>query len=536
MADTPYNFLLIMTDQQRADHLSCYGNTVLATPHLDRVAASGMRFERFYVANPVCMPNRATLMTGRLPSNHGVRHNGLSLHPRSNTFVHLLRNAGYHTAMVGKSHLQNMGTGPGVLQKVAPSWLVRRPLDHGWREPMLFDDNVRTDYELVPRWQEQGQVDLPRPYYGFDDVFLTIGHGDNVWGHYQQWLAARHPQFTSLRGPHNALPAGRALHIPQAWRTRVPEELYPTAYITEQAVHYLEQHAAAKPQAPFFLFCSFPDPHHPFVPPGRYFDLYKPDDIPLPAAWGNAHVHTPPHMQALMEELGTPDAVRHTPVAFAVTAEETREAIALTYGMIAMIDDGVGCILDTLERLGLAEKTVVLFTSDHADLMGDQQIMLKGPYHFQGLIRVPLLVKVPGMTTGTVTHALGCTVDLAQTILHLAALEPYHGIQGHSLVPLLTDPTATVREQLLIEDDGQHILKGTNRTIRLRTLVTPEWRLTYYDGLPFGECYNLTDDPLEHRNLWNVPEAQTTRAALHEHLLRTIIDQQDRSPLPDYRA
>jgi arylsulfatase A-like enzyme len=168
--------------------------------------------------------------------------------------------------------------------------------------------------------------------------------------------------------------------------------------------------------------------------------------------------------------------------------------------------------------------------------MGDHQIMLKGPYHFQGLIRVPLLVQVPGMTTGTVTHALSCTVDLAQTILHLAAVEPYHGIQGHSLVPVLRDPTAMVREHVLIEDDGQRTLKGTNRTIRLRTLVTPAWRLTYYDGFSFGELYDLTDDPLEHRNLWYEPAAQAMRAALSEQLLRTIIDQQDRSPLPEYLA
>src|SRR5215831_1974759 len=536
MADTPYNFLLIMTDQQRADHLRCYGNTVLATPNLDRIAAGGVRFERFYVANPVCMPNRATLMTGRLPSNHGVRHNGLPLHPRSNTFVHLLRNAGYRTALVGKSHLQNMGTAPGALLKTPSAWPVRQPLAPGWHESLLPEASAPTDYELIPRWRDQGHVDIPRPYYGFDDVFLTIGHGDKVWGHYQQWLAARHPQFTSLRGPHNALPAGCALHIPQAWRTRVPEELYPTAYITEQAVHYLEQHAAAKSQAPFFLFCSFPDPHHPFVPPGHYFDLYKPNDIPLPSAWGNAHEHTPPHMQALMKELGTPEAVRHSPAAFAVTAEETREAIALTYGMISMIDDGVGRILDTLERLGLTENTVVLFTSDNADLMGDQQIMLKGPYHFQGLIRVPMLINVPGLTTGTVTRTLGCTVDLAQTVLHLAGLEPYNGIQGHSLAPLLTDPTATIHEQVFIEDDGQRALKGTDLPIRLRTLMTPEWRLTYYDGFAFGELYNLVDDPLEHRNLWNVPEAQGRRAVLSEQLLRTMIDQQDRSPLPEYLA
>jgi arylsulfatase A-like enzyme len=241
-------------------------------------------------------------------------------------------------------------------------------------------------------------------------------------------------------------------------------------------------------------------------------------------------------MQMLIKELGTPEAIRHTPAAFAVTAAEARDALALTYGLIHMIDDGVGRILDTLERLGLAENTVVLFTSDHGDLMGDHQLMLKGPYHFQGLVRVPLLLRVPGKTTRAVTSALACTVDLAPTILHLAALEPYHGMQGHSLVPLLEAPGTTVREHVLIEDDGQRPLKGTNRPVRLRTLLTPEWRLTYYDGFAFGELYNLQDDPLEHRNLWNLPEAQAMQAALSERLLRTIIDQQDRSPLPEYTA
>jgi arylsulfatase A-like enzyme len=531
-----YNFLLLMTDQHRADHLSCYGNTVLTTPHMDRIAAEGLRFAQFYVANPVCMPNRATLMTGRMPSNHGVRHNGIPLSPRSNTFVHLLRQAGYRTALVGKSHLQNMGMQPAVLRKAAPAWPTRGTLDERYSEPTIRDDSMRTDIELLRRWRDAGEVDIPRPYYGFDEVRLTIGHGDFVRGHYQTWLAQRHPQPESLRGPEHALPAARPLHMPQAWRTRVPEELYPTTYITEQTVQYLEEYAAAGTAAPFFLFCSYPDPHHPFAPPGRYFDLYRPEDMPLPPAWGNAHDRTPPHMQAVMKALGTPDAVRHSPAAFAVTAAEAREAVALTYGSLRLIDDGIGQILDTLQRLGLADNTVVLFTSDHGDLMGDHQLMLKGPYHFQGLIRVPMLIKVPSMTTGSVTAALASTVDLAQTILQLAALEPYHGMQGHSLAPLLHDPNATVREQLLIEDDGQRPLPGTDRLIRLRTLLTPEWRLTYYDGFAFGELYHRADDPLEHHNLWYAPTAQATRAALTERLLRTIIDQQDRSPLPAYTA
>ena len=153
-----------------------------------------------------------------------------------------------------------------------------------------------------------------------------------------------------------------------------------------------------------------------------------------------------------------------------------------------------------------------------------------------GAYSVPMLLKVPGKTTGSVTTSLASTVDLAQTVLQLAELEPYHGMQGHSLVPLLDDPMATVHTQLLIEDDGQRPLKGTNRPIRLRTLLTSEWRLTYYDGFEFGELYNLRDDPLEHRNLWHEPEAQPMKTALSESLLRTMIDQQDRSPLPEYLA
>ncbi len=532
----PYNFLFIMTDQHRADHLSCYGNTVLKTPNLDRIAASGLRFERFYVANPVCQPNRSTLVTGRMPSNHGVRHNGITLHPHSNTFVHLLRQAGYRTTMIGKSHLQNMGVRPALQGKTEPAWPVRETMHPSFAEPMLADASLRTDCEIIARWEAEGEVDIPKPYYGFDDVVLTISHGDYVRGHYQRWLAERHPEPQTLRGPKNALPTDRPLHIPQAWRTRVPEELYPTTFITEHTIQALENHAANGTDTPFFLFCSYPDPHHPFNPPGRYFDAYQPKDVQLPPSWGNSHDHTPPHMQTLVKELGTADALRNTPAGFAVTEQEAREATALTYGMISMIDDGVGRILDTLERLGLAENTIIMFTSDHGDLMGDHQLMLKGPFHFTGLIRVPMLITVPGLTTGSTTTALACTVDLAQTILHLAALEPYNGIQGHSLVPLLDNPATTVREQVLIEDDGQRLLKSTERRIRLRTLLTPEWRLTYYDGFPFGELYNLQDDPREHRNLWNDADAQAIKGALSERLLRTMIDEQDRSPLPEYLA
>src|SRR4029077_9026756 len=114
------NFLLFITDQHRVDYLGCYGHPVLRTPHIDSIAARGTRFEKFYVATPVCMPNRSTLMTGRMPSVHGVRSNGTPLPLRSNTFVEMLRAGGYATALVGKSHLQNFGDWPAILKRPPP--------------------------------------------------------------------------------------------------------------------------------------------------------------------------------------------------------------------------------------------------------------------------------------------------------------------------------------------------------------------------------------------------------------------------------
>ena len=119
MATRP-NFLFLITDQHRFDYLGCYGHPVLHTPHIDSIAARGTRFERFYVATPVCMPNRATLMTGRMPSVHGVRSNGMPLPLQSNTFVDALRAGGYATALVGKSHLQNFSDIPAVLKRPPP--------------------------------------------------------------------------------------------------------------------------------------------------------------------------------------------------------------------------------------------------------------------------------------------------------------------------------------------------------------------------------------------------------------------------------
>src|SRR4051812_9874005 len=273
MSECP-NILFFITDQLRADHLGCYGNRTIRTPAIDSLAARGVSFDRFYVASPVCQPNRATLMTGRLPSLHGVRYNGISLSLKATTFVDLLRASGWKTALIGKSHLQNMTGTPTVVPAPSPSpGYVSPPagLDEAEKDDRTGD---AYDQENGIAWNHNPDRRFRLPYYGFDHVELCSGHATEVHGTYTGWLRTRQPDADRLRGPENALPSTYVL--PQAWRTSLPEELYPTSYVVERTLAFLDDHTGQRGAAPFFLQCSFPDPHHPFTPPGRYWDMYKP--------------------------------------------------------------------------------------------------------------------------------------------------------------------------------------------------------------------------------------------------------------------
>ena len=534
MAKRP-NFLFFITDQQRADYLACAGHPVLRTPNIDSIAGGGRRFDRFYVATPVCMPNRSTLMTGRMPSLHGVRSNGTALTLRANTFVDLMRTHGYRTALLGKSHLQNMTGMPAIVER------PEAPEDHlpppaPFMEAMRrSDEDGPVDAESPQGWRDDPAWDLHYPFYGFEHVDLCTEHGDKVGGHYWQWLKERHAEPDSLRGPKNALPHDYTM--PQAWRTAVPEELYPTRYVAGRTVDFLESHAAGGGDAPFFAMASFPDPHHPFTPPGKYWGMYSPDDMTLDASF-SANNEPPPHVRWARETREAGNAVTDSQSLFAVSEREAREACALTCGMIAMIDDAVGEILANLDRLGLAEDTVVIFTADHGDYLGDHRIMLKGPIHYESLIRVPFLWKDTADRAAPMgaTSTLSGTLDIARTVLDRARIAPYNGIQGKSLMPLIDGAPDDPDADMVIEDDQQRTILGFSEPPRARTLVTGGWRMTLYQGVDWGELYDLENDPSELVNLWDDPAAGDAKADCMERLARRQIELVDRSPLPTNRA
>jgi arylsulfatase A-like enzyme len=527
------NIILIMTDQQRADHVGCYGNPTVRTPHINSLAERGVRFDRLYVAAPSCMPNRASIMTGRMPSSHGVWTNGVPLSPRATTYVHHLREAGYRTALIGKSHLQAFtGISPVTHPEAKPGL---EPPPPALRDAIIgFLADFRHNQELFPKWEEDDGFEIDLPFYGFDHVDLLVQHGDTTSGHYARWAKAKRPDYRTLAGPENEA-AGHGYTAPWVWRSRLPVELHPTTFVEERTLDFLERHAAEGPEAaPFMVQCSFADPHHPFCPPDPFFDMYDPASVGLPPSFAPVN-DPPPHVAALWRERDEGRRDRWTHLPMAVSEQEARQAIALTYGMVTMIDDAIGRILARLDSLGLSRDTIIVFMSDHGDLMGDHQLILKGPLHYQGLIRTPFIWADPEGPGGTATDELCSAIDVAPTLLERVGLQPNYGVQGKSLLGVVQGVGAG-REAVLVEEDPQRVFMGFETPPRARTLVTRGARLTVFETADWGELYDLDNDPNEMHNRWDDLAHADLKTEMLHGLARRMTAHSNRAPLPTHRG
>lgn len=515
------NFLFLITDQQRADWLGCYGHPVLKTPHIDAIAARGTRFDNFHVASPVCMPNRASLLTGRYPTLHGLRYNGCVLPARTNTFVDQLAEAGYHTAAIGKSHLQPFTTIPPM--GFTDAQIAATP--EAWKhDPTAYQEEAPDNYSA------DGRYEIRTPYYGYQHVDMITRHGDRCGGHYQQWFREHAPDWEALHDPANELAHNYA--CPQAYRTPIPEDLYPTAWVRDRAVDYLETRAGA--DDPFFAFVSFPDPHHPFNPPGKYWGMYSPEDFDVPLPY-EAHQNPSAPMQWLHANWKGGGGQTTAQSAMMIDNQQIKEAMALTAGMISCVDDAVGVIIEALERSGQAGNTVICYNSDHGDYMGDFNMILKGALPFRSITRVPFIWSDPATRTPASTAALASTVDLSATILERAGIAPFNGNQGRSLASALGGGEGE-RDEVLIEynDGGKRM--GFAKPARVRALVTSRWRYTLYKDQAWGELYDLANDPRETCNLWEDPAYRDVRGHLAERMNHHLVAQMDESPMANRLA
>lgn len=522
------NYILFVTDQHRVDYLGCYGHPVLRTPNIDGLAKDGVAFNRFYVASPVCMPNRASLMTCRMPSSHGVRSNGIPLSHRNVTFVEMLRAAGYDTALIGKSHLQNVTREP---REIPP-----RPEREGFTQPPVdLSQSIRSDLEDATYKQEHPEFwDLPGhsvslPFYGFDHVDLVTGHGTGVGGDYENWLLREAPEIAALRSRDKQLPHDYV--CPQAVRTAVPEENYSTSYIARRACEWLA--TRRDQEKPFFLMVSWPDPHHPFNPPGKYWDMYRPEDMEIPAAFLEKDWE-PPLYVALAEQTRRDDHKigQKGGKTIAVTKQEALEARALTCGMISMIDDAVGQVRKAAKDTGVSDDTVQIFTTDHGDHLGDHKLLFKGAEQYDTLTHVPFIWSDPKGQSGVRSDELAQTIDIGATILEHARIEAPEGIQGQPL----SVAGGNGRDAVLIQYDSQRTIDPFGPQPRVHTVVDGRYRLSIYHGPAEKELFDLVADPGEMTNLWDDAAHVGGRTELIQKLAELEIAAVDRTPLPTAEA
>ena len=514
------NFLFFMTDQHRADWLGCYGHPVVKTPSIDAIAASGTRFNSFYVASPVCMPNRASFMTGRYPSVHGLKTNGARLPLSANTFVDVLAEAGYKTASIGKSHLQSF-TGIAPFRNGEP---VERAIEEAWR---LDEGNY---YQEEPeKYTSDDRYEFETPYYGFQQVEMVTKHGDKTSGHYGQWFRENVPNWKELHDPSNELP--HKYICPQAYRTPIADEHYNTAWIADRAIDYINK---AEEDEPFFAFVSFPDPHHPFNPPGKYWDMYQPEEFEVGLPY-SAHQNPTPPMQWLEENYQGASEQMTMQTAMRIGDRELQEAMALTAGMISCVDTHIGRVVDALKASGQYENTVICFNADHGDYLGDFNMLLKGLLPMKSLNRAPFIWSDPADRTGKSTNTLASTVDIASTILQRAGLNPYHGIQGKSFLHTLERGEHHRHETMIEFNDGAAKF-GFEKPARVRSLITHDWRISMYRDQSWGELYDLNNDPNETTNLWDDAEFRDIRLEMTERLAHQLMHQMDESPLPQRLA
>lgn len=514
----PKLVLVIVADQLRADHTGFGGLGFGHTPHLDSIAERGTVFERVHATNPSCMPSRASLATGRWPSVHGTRTNGIPLDPLAETVMTSLAAAGWTCAAVGKLHLQTLGWPfePYQIDEIAAT----NPWSNDARPDAAGNDlEVGLEWENIARHRAE-LVPLPADYYGFSSVDLVAGHGDGPSGHYWHWLREHGVDPTALAGYANS--PNPSVLWDEVWETAMPVELSTSSYVADRAAAQIAR--AAERDGSTFLFASFPDPHHPFCPPAGYATMIDPADVELPASFFQDPENVAPHVRLMLERRGTPNP--DATFTFAITEAQYREAMVAQLGLIKMIDDGVGRMLAAIEAAALTDETVIIFTADHGDHFGDHGLVLKQLVHYEAVTRVPLVVAGAGVVAQR-SNALVSNADVAPTILDITGVDLFRGIQGRSLRPVLAGSASVHRDAILVEEDMPIGVEGLPAPVRMRTLITDGGRLTLYHGHGFGELYDLGSDPTEQHNCYGDTAACTLQSSLQDMLMHEVIDLAD---------
>jgi arylsulfatase A-like enzyme len=496
------NILFITSDQHHASALGAV-NDRIQTPNLDRLCREGVRFERAYCTNPTCTPCRASMITGVYPSQHGAWSLGTKLFEDVPTVGELFGHAGYATALIGKAHFQPLASEPGMESLECQPTL--RDLDF-WRS-------------------------FHGPWYGFEHVEVARNHTweSHAGQHYGIWMEENglpnwRDYFADWPRDREDMERRRAM---RCWD--LPEEFHYTRWTAERTIAHIERAAAAG--RPFLTWASFHDPHPPYSVPEPWASMYDPQDmVPGELAPGE-HEKNPPHFgmtqqeQPRFRELYFEDHGIHGGHSHLRDREELKKDMAIYYGMVSFMDQQIGRILDALDRLGLAENTLVVFTTDHGHFLGQHGLIAKAIHHYEDLLRLPFIVRWPGrVPAGTVSQAIQNTVDLSPTFLAAAGLDVPGRMTGVNQLDTWLGGEAA-RSWSITEN------RHTRTNFHMHTFVTARHKLTVYRKFPYGELFDLEVDPGETNNLWDEPSAAGIKAQLLHEFLQARM-QCEATPMP----
>ena len=480
MADRP-NIILIMTDQQRADTINATGAPWMRTPNLDRLVREGTAFDTCFVNSPVCVGARSSLFMGKFPHGTGIFTN---FQPWEPVWVSLLAEAGYHCASIGKMHINPYDRLGGFHQ--------RFPVENKDR-PMFLDEHDRAFYDEWDKALKVRRIEKPSRYSRI----------------------AKDP--AGYREAVGCFP----------WE--VDEDMHSDMFIGDTALWWLEDRRA---DSPLFLQIGFPGPHPPYDPSPRFLDLYADADIPVPAVTVEELARQPRahaiYRQNLIDNNFDSVAWRHD-----VTAEEILRIRRHYAANVTMIDEKVGQIMEMLKAKGYLDDAIVIFTSDHADALGDHGHIQKWTM-YDSVASVPLILWSPGrVPAGRVDDSLVQLTDLAPTILDYAGVATPGGFEARSLVPKLSGGDAAPDEEVVYSELGRdHIQSGAEYIVMRRDR---DWKLVHYQGEADGELYDLNADPDEVVNLWAEPDHAERRDALRRDVQDWIIANMRRAHMPPTR-
>jgi choline-sulfatase len=432
-----YNVLFIISDEHHRNVLGCYGNDIVETPNIDGIAREGVRFRRAYCQEPICGPSRACVMTGTYPHTcNAFSHKPVhAVPPDMPTLGTAFRGAGYRTGSMGKVHVLGEN---------------KQDRDLG------FDDRALRFYT-----------------YNYKDYEDLVGV-DNV-NRYATHRAGSNIQNTGKYNPANE-------------PVTLEDNLMYDNIVTDLSIEFMEKNRNSR----FFLWMGIEKPHPAWYAPKRFHDMYSPEDMPLPATRGMEHGDLPRRYMLRNREGGNSRLIQGW------TDEERRGVVAAYYANVSYMDMNVGRALDALDRLGIRDRTIVVYTTDHGEMLMEHSLFQKHCM-YEAAVGVPLVISCPGVIPeGLVKESIVELIDLFPTLTDMTGVPRPDGLEGHSLIDLVSGPAEDESRAAFAE----YYPKGDPAE---RMIRTGRWKYIYSHG-DIAQLYDMEDDPDEMENLAVSPE------------------------------